>query len=360
MFVYLFVLFAVSVNLYFTEKLASDKFMKQMFLWFPAFIIYSIPLAFQYDVGTDYFAYYNNFYDGGHLLFFTKQEYIYYYLQEFVIFLGEPQLQFIFSSIIQSVLFFYILFILKKKGYNSFLLFFIFFLITGMYHNQMNGIRQYIAIYCFIVYCLLFLDKKYLQSLFFLVIGFYFHKSILIPLLYFIPFLFFKPVLLSKSFSYLVVIFFAGLLFHFFNWTFIVQSVLESLSLNYAHYLDSEYGEGRSIIGFLTKFYYTPLFLWFFIIFYKKKLDNYNVSLLMLWALTCFIYIQGIYFSLFIRTWAYFTFFMVFPVYYLMLHYKKNFLILFLIVLYMFIAYLLKISVFAVGEYDYNFYRGWF
>lgn len=360
MFVYLFVFFAVSINLYFTEKIKVNSFAHQFILWFPAFFIYIIPLALQFNVGTDYFSYYNNFYDGGHTLFLKKQEYLYYYLEELVIALGEPQLQFVFVSIIQGTLFFYTLYLLKNKGYNVFLIFLIFFLATGMYHNQMNGIRQYIAIYCFIIFCLFAVDKKYLKAFLFFLLGFYFHKSILIPLLYFIPFLFTRSSVSKYAFLGVLGFFVFSLLIHLFNWSSFVQVVLNTLSLNYSHYLDSDYGQGKSITEFVTKFYYIPLYILFFIVYFGKKDREYSVLLLALWALTCFIYIQGIYFSLFVRTWAYFTFFMIFPIYYLFYHYRKNHILVFILFSYLFVVYLLKISIFALGEYDYNIYRGFF
>lgn len=358
--VYLFVFISVAFNLYLTEKYKCNSFFKQSILWFPAIVIYMLPLAFQDGVGKDYYAYYNSFYDGSHALYLKKQEYLYYYLQELVVYLGDPQLQFFFVGTIQTLLFFYILFLLKKYNYNATLIFCLFFLVTGMYHNQMNGMRQFIAIYFFVIFCLLSINKEYFKSILFFLIGLFFHKSIIIPLFYFFPILFFSKFYLNYRWLSIFSLFVGGGLLHMVNWTHFVQGFLNLLSLNYDHYLDSDYGSGRDIASLATKFYFIPLYIWFLIIFYKTKNSRNDILILCLWALTCFIYLQGIYFSLFIRTWAYFVFFSVFPLYFILKYYKGNVYVYLLIFIYLFVPYFLKISIFSIGEYTYSFYSKWF
>lgn len=356
--IYLLILFFITFYLYSVEKYFSLNFWKQFVLWFPAFVIFSIFPGLQYNVGTDYQTYFQYFYNNEHELYLTKNELIYYYIVEFSKFFGNPQAQFLIVSLIQSILFFYLLFLLKVEGYKSWLVFLIFFLCTGIYHNQMNGLRQYICVYGVPIIAIHLYRKSYLKSLGFSIISFFIHASSLITSFLLYIFSRFKGVYSAKT---LFFIFCSTFFLYLLDFKSLIIFILDFFDFRYLLYMDTQYFEGGNLFKLITKMYYLPIIFIFWFLFLKDgtlKDNKLNSFFIFIFSITYFMFFQAMSFELMSRVWQYFNFFLVFPIYYVFVRCNKiSFL---LILIYILIYYIAKVLFFPAAEYEYNIYRGWF
>ncbi|QFS16088.1 EpsG family protein [Acinetobacter indicus] len=363
--IYIFVLFFIGIYLYGNESKKYSNFLNQFIAWFPVFLVFSFFPSFQNQVGTDYLTYFNYFYNDGHQLHYDRGEYLYYYLVELVKFIGEPQLQFFIVSIIQGILFTYLLYMLKINGYKSWLIWFLFMCTTGIYHNQMNILRQAICIYLVLISVVIMgaenvtKKNKIFIFLFNFLISFFLHLSSIFANLI----IFFSKITFSKKRLLFAFLFIMSIPIYSLNLTAVITNILEFFNLRYISYIGSDFAQGRSILNILTKVYYLPVILifWFLYIFDKK--DDYlskNLFSMMIYifSFTYFLFLQAMDFGLISRIWQYFNFLLIFPLYFVYVR-INNFYKLILIV-YLIIPYLLKVLFFADAEYSYYFYKGWF
>lgn len=354
--IYLAVFLSISLYLYTVEKKVAKNFLPQFIVWLPAFIVFVSLPALQNGVGTDYEVYFNYFYNNGHILHLNRGEALYYYLVKLVIFLGDPQIQFVLVSLVQGALFFYLLFLLKNLGFKSWLVFLIFFLATGIYHNQMNGLRQYICVYIVPIAAIYVYQKEYLKFGSWSFVSSLIHVSSLIPNLS----LYFLSLIKIKNKIILFLIFVLSFFVYSIDYSSYIFSFLEFFEIRYLTYADTKYSEGRSLLSLATKFYYMPVVLlfWFYYLKDKTKSSDILSFFVLIFSLTYFMFLQSKDFDLLIRIWSFFNFFIVFPLYYIMV--KCNRISFLIVMLYLLLFYILKVIFFPVAEYDYSFYRGWF
>lgn len=357
--VYLFILCFVAFNLFYVENYKSAKFIKQLIYWFPGFVVFFFFSAMQFGVGTDYETYFNYFYNNEHVLYLTKKEILFYYIVEFSRLFGDPQFQFIIVSFIQSVLFFYLLFLLKIEGYKTWLIFLIYFLCTGMYHNQMNGLRQYICIYIVPILAILAYKNKFISLFSFSFISFFIHASSLMSSVLIIFFERLNKFILYKK-NILFFIFMLTAPIYFIDFKSIFISALEFFNLRFISYMDTRYVEGTGYSKIITKFYYLPVILlfWFYYLRDKKLDTGMNHFFILIFSFTYFMFLQSLSFELMLRVWSYFNFFLIFPIYYVLQ--RSSNLTFFLILTYFLIFYIVKVLIFPVAEYEYHFYSDWF
>lgn len=353
--IYLLIFLSSLIYIYINErKLDRVSFVKFFFILSPVFIFYWVPLAFQKGVGTDYYEYYNYFYNNYHYQYFEKKEYLYYYLVEFTKFIGVPQFQFISISFIQSILFFIILYKIKKYGYVLWIFFIIFFLVTTIYNNQMNGLRQYVVVMCLPIIVMLLHEKKYIK---FIICSFFaanFHISV-IPVIFFIIFVNYLSKIVSNK---LIVVFFViSPLFYLFDFSEIIFNFMDNNNIFYSNYKDSDYNDVSNFSDMALKLVPLP----FFALFCFKYWHEYESNLLfkkflIIWSLTFFMFLMNMHLGMAGRFYIYFTFFTVFPIYYLFVK-NKTMALIFLI--YYFIFYSAKVLFFAKNEYLYFFNGVW-
>ncbi|CAM0740228.1 EpsG family protein [Acinetobacter baumannii] len=363
--IYLAVLFFCVFYLYGVEKIKCKSFISQIIVWLPAAIIYFIPIAFQNGVGTDYHTYYDYFYNNEHTYYLNKNEFIYYYIVEISKFFGIPQLQFVIISFLQTILFFYGMFYLRKFNIPTWLYFLLFFLVTGIYHNQMNGIRQYVALlFLPIIACLSF-EKKYIKSLLLLTLSTMFHFSVLLPacLIVFLSFIYKK---ISPKLIFLLFV--ISIFFYYIDWSGAIFDFLQSKDYMYANYQESDFNESKTFLDLMLKFISLPFVLVFWFLYLK---DNYNKNKLfyknyneeaffkymfLIWGLTHFMFLMALNLGMANRIYLYFVLFIVFPYIYIYKLSKKTF---YLMLLMYFIFYFLKVTFFAKNEYLYYFNGAW-
>ncbi|OAL82334.1 hypothetical protein AY607_12260 [Acinetobacter sp. SFA] len=357
--IYLFVFFFVTFYLYFVEKYTSPKFIKQFILWLPAFVVFVFFPAMQSGVGTDYETYFQYFFNHDHDLYLKKNEILYFYIIEFSNFFGDPQVQFIIVSVIQGFLFFLLLYLLKQNGYKAWLIFLIYFLCTGMYHNQMNGLRQYICIYIVPILAIFAYKNKFISLFNFSFISFFIHASSLMSSVLIIIFKRLNNFTLYKK-NILFFIFLLTAPIYFIDFKSIFISALEFFNLRFISYMDTRYVEGAGYSKIITKFYYLPIVLlfWFYYLRDNKSDTGMNHFFILIFSFTYFMFLQSLSFELMLRVWSYFNFFLIFPIYYVLQ--RSSNLTFFLILIYFLIFYIVKVLIFPVAEYEYHFYSDWF
>lgn len=343
--------------MYLTENIVCNSFSKQVLIWFPVLLIYFLPIAFQDGVGSDYPTYYNYFYNGDHIYYFYKNEYLYYYLVELVRYLGIPQLQFVFISFIQTILIFFIIFKLKNNGYLGWLVFILFFMVTGIYHNQMNGLRQFVALLTLPLILLYIYENKRVKAILLSFFAFFFHVSSIIPII-----IIFLLNLCYKKINYrlFLIFFLVSPLLYFYDWSSYIFNFFSSNELFYAKYEDSEFNVNKSADGIVLKFLSLPFLISFLWLYYFKNKDYMGDRLMYLciclWSLTHFMFLMSINIGIANRVYLYFVFFIIFPLYYICV--KSRIMFLFVILFYL-LFYFFKVIVFAKSEYMYFFNGAW-
>ena len=359
--IYLLVFLFILLYLYATEKFYSNVFYKQFIIWLPAYFVFIALPSMQYNVGTDYSVYFDYFFNNGHILHLRRGEILYYYLVEAGIYLNDPQVQFILVSLIQGFLFFYLLFLLKRKGYKAWLIFLIYFLVTGIYHNQMNGLRQYVCVYIIPILAIHIYEKKYLKSAIFSLISSLIHVSSVIPT---ILILFFSKINIVNK-RVLFLIFVVSFFVYAINYSKYIFYVLEYFDMRYLNYADTKYSEGKSFLTLATKFYYLPILILFWFYYLKGSSDKglgdkdrLFSFFILVFSSTHFMFLQAMEFDLLIRIWAYFNIFIVFPIYFVLI--RLNRLSFLLVCIYLLLFYFSKVVLFPAAEYEYSIYRGWF
>ncbi|WP_418653399.1 EpsG family protein [Tenacibaculum soleae] len=341
----------------FTEKIKTSHFLVQLIIWLPVIIVYAIPLYLQENIGTDYYTYYFYYYNNDYLLYLSKGEYIFYYIVLLTRYLGHPQILFVIIGTIQLLLFFYTLYLLKKRGYKSWLLFFLFIVVTTIYNNQMNGLRQFIVVNAMLLFVIFLSEKQLVKAILLSVLGVLFHKTSVIAT----GLIFILKRYLPYSGKKLFFIFIVSAFLFSINYLDYIQVIVSSPYLkNYLHYLNDRSGSAflLNMVAFIGKIYFVPILLYFYFIVFKskKKLSDFEILSSKIVAITYFLFIQAGYFDMFLRLWQYFNVFMIIPIY-LIINWaiqKKQFNLVIFMVFYVSLPYLYKILFVAEREYSFN------
>ncbi|WP_180177237.1 EpsG family protein [Acinetobacter sp. YH12039] len=354
---YILIFIFITTYLYFSERIRSSSFLAQLTIWLPAFLVFFIPMAIQDSVGTDYKAYKSMYYDNDFSLYLIKGEFFLIKVIELAKILGDPQFIFVIFSFLISLSFFYSLFLLRNLGFSPWLIFLLYFLVTGLYQTSFNVLRQSL-VFSFLILLIYWVVKrenfKFFVSLFLL--GFI-HKT---AYLYLVLFVFFKKI---PSKKYIFYIFLGSMFFYaLFNQKLLISYILNvplisSLTGNYTYYIDTDFFDAGKISSILPKLYYTPLFFcfWFFYL-RSKKVDVFFDFLIFIWSLTYFMFFQMLYIEIYFRLWNMFSFLCIFPIYYIFqVLYRKNIWLLGILVLYLFVPFFIKVFIFPSAEYKYNY-----
>lgn len=319
-------------------------------VWLPMFIIlYGALPSLQYNVGTDYFNYVS-IYDGNvnHKIFYHKGEFIFYYIYDFIIaqHLGTQSI-FILVGLMQSFIFYLILFRLKKQTFSILLVSFLFLVMTGIYQNQMNGLRNYTAVLLFILAFIFRAQNKMFGAISCSIFGIFTHST-------FIPML--AVIALPRKFwvylgEKVLIVYILSFLF----WVsplpiLLLEYSIKYLMPHYSHYLVN-ITQSSGLLNLLTKAYWIPLHLVFLSYCKTFRFSSFDLIILGVWATTAPLFLSLLDSGLFFRLYHYFVFFNFFPAYYLIT--LSNTYITGLVILYALLPICLKVLVFPQGEYSY-------
>lgn len=231
---------------------------KERFILFLFFFIFSLLIALQYDVGTDYFSYVSIFTNENSAnLYRKKKEYLFYHLSMFLIKNNlHPQIGFFVLSIIQFTCIIVFIKFLNIKNFTIF--FYLYFTVSSFFFNQTNGIRQYTATCILLLSVIYFFEKKYIRIILIIYLASLFHRSavLFIPIYFIITIFFYR-------FSTKIWVFFL-LLSVFLIRINIVSFVINLLPFlnRYSHYLNSNWGSAQiPFVNILTKVIMVPFYL---------------------------------------------------------------------------------------------------
>ena len=319
----------------------------------PPFLAYFLLSALQYNVGSDYFSYIY-IYQNPWVMdkYFNSGEYFFYFSNLFLNYLdAPPQAIFFVFSFIQSFFIFYYFKEMKKKGFYLWLLFFIFFTVTNILHNQMNGIRQYAALTLLPIISVFLYEKKYCKFIIFTLIAMSFHSTALI----FFGLIFFS-VAAKYKFKRYFLIFIISIPFYLLIAKY-TPIILDSLDLRFSSYLGSEYFENSDYLVIITKVYYLPALLLFFHL-YKKMNEfgnNYFSFVILIFSFTYWSFLMSLDIAILSRLSSYFWFFIIFPLYYVGFYfYQRSMVTLYFYIFYLAAPYAAKVTFLAKNEFMYN------
>lgn len=346
-------------------RLRRDTLSRLMLVSFPVIVFWIIIIGGQYDVGTDYSAYYIHFNSNSEQLFYDRGEYLFGYLIYYCHTLNiyGQGIFFVISAIWILVLIPISYYSLNSSSRYFYLFFFIFVVFPTTFNNQMNGIRQYTAVYFFTIAIILLYYKKYSFSAISFVVSVLFHKSALAAIGLFV--ILFVILLFDEKIKrkYLVASVFCGVVAGIF---LIRSSSMSSILVHFQdveemeYYLDyySRHERDGNIVFMLSKYYYLPIIFECIYRLPKMHLSNIEYKFYYLGIISFVIRIAIVAVPYVGRTSGYFEILSCIPLAYLMIYYhkyrKKNYYNLSLI--YLLLPFLLKVTFFAVGEYSYHSY----
>lgn len=351
--IYFFVSIVSVLMTYYIEK---SNFKKTQFLIFflPIMAVWIIILGFQDGVGTDYEAYIRIFESQKELrLYYHKSEYLFYHL---VLLLrkisSNSQILFIVVSTIQVVLTSIIFKKLKEYGYSLWLIVFLYVVYSGIFFNQMNILRQYIALPFLVFSVFSIIEKKYIRYLIYIIIGSLFHRSILLML----PLVLFRSLLLKKykrSTYILVIIFLLGL--SVVGMSNIMIFVIGRIVPTYAAYLESSYAEASGFKLQVVKYLYLPIFF-YSLVAVKHIKSQCNILLFNLGFISYGLFFILADMEILLRIYNYLSFFTIFPIYHLMKHLigKKKYIDLGIVFCVFVGLFVMKVVYFPSKEYLYD------
>jgi len=354
--VYLSFLLANCGYLSILHKYRCIDFRKTLLFSLPVICFWCLLVGGQYDVGTDYFSYMEMFRSGD------------------LSYVADNRGELVFSGFIKGCydigirgqgIFFVIAFIwiliLTYIMYNVtgskylFLYLFVFITFTGGFNNQMNGIRQYCAIYVLTLgMCCLWKKRYFIAALLGLVAP-SIHQTtwIILPVILFIYF----RISLVKNAKWLYLIVISGAVLSFVLSEDLLFKIIP-LFKSYSHYL----AEGRivknSLLTHITKCIYIPLMFWAIYLLPKMKLSLLERRLFIVGICGFALKLSIVSLNLIARMGLYMEILSCIPLVYLLIYFKERFRYkaYFLTICYLFFPYFLKVAIFPVGEYSYDFF----
>lgn len=309
--------------------------------------------SLQDGVSADYSGYVSIIESGSNSLA-RKNEYFPHMLIEFVRSLGlGAQLFFALSSFFMSLYLLYAFEVLGRRGFSLSLIFFLFFAMTGMLHNQMNLVKTYLAVYCFVAMVFCKYDKSWFLFSGLALMGYFSHQSFVIALaLLLVP----SSVYVWAGRNFLVIFLASSLFYLVVMQKEVISFLIEMLLPFYSHYLDSEmFLRPGSILSIMSGFYCLPiLFLFSFLVLpaMKRTATRFELYVLGYSALFSSAFLMLVHSGIAFRVLHYFSFFTIFPIYFFML--RSSPIVAVVTGLYVLLPYTLLVLVFKYGGYDYH------
>lgn len=245
-----------------------------MVIYSPVWLLWVLVCGSQFEVGTDYTSYLEIFsYPEAFASFYiAKGEWLFslilYTLHSLYF---PPQLYFVFFYIVNFCFFIAILRLLDNR--NSWIFVFLFIAFSTVFNNQLNGLRQYTAIYIITYAIILYYYKRslWLFLLQIIIAGGIHLSSFLI-----LPFVF----ILKWRFGYRTSLLMIGFATYFalFGSLNIFTNLISDYVPIYKAYLDSDANTANSLNIILTKIVFLPIYVYSILTVRKSnigKLDQY-------------------------------------------------------------------------------------
>ncbi|ROT04993.1 EpsG family protein [Muribaculaceae bacterium Isolate-104 (HZI)] len=351
--IYILYLFGSTLYLSTLSHYKQSGYLKLIGYSIPLILFWCLIIGCQYGVGTDYFSYIDIF-KGNNFDYISgiRGEYVFSAIAELVIKAGlNPQWGFIFISLIEVLLLLYVMHFSVKNKY-IYLFFFVFVCFSGSFHNQMNGLRQYLAIYMLSVVVCLLCRQKFFMAFFLSVITFFIHKSsgIVLPVILVIY------ALKSKdSRKVLLTVLLVGVALSMLLNNHIIGMIVPYFEM-YSNYLKTGAMDDYGIVQKITKYIYIPIYLSAIYKYPSFKLSEEQRRLFLFGVYGFAIKLSVMSIATVSRIGLYLEIISCIPLVYLMIYlYNKGRTKQYLIMLlYLLAPYALKVLVMKTGEYGFD------
>lgn len=333
----------------------KNKYITYCCFLLPIWIIWLVICGSQDGVGTDYYSYYNIFSNPNETLFtyYYKQEYFFAWIVEFINYFKLPAQTGFF--IFYLIGFLVIIKISTKLHHNTFFIFILLFIAySTAFNNQLNGLRQYIALYWGTLSVILLYNKNgIIKFLVCIAIACMFHSSSLL----YMPFIFFKYFKNKISYKFCIIFLLSSIVFSFvgsYNW--IWNNLNFIIPIKYMHYIGGDFDTSHGLSKMVTKLIFLPFYYYSLYLIKDKKLIGFDLYLFQVGFISYCIRLFFMDNIILNRIGVSFILISIFPIYYLLryLYINKSFKKFHIISLFFIAFYLLKVIVFPNQEYLYN------
>lgn len=332
------------------------NFRKTLLYGLPVILLWCLLVGGQYNVGADYFSYMEMFVPGSNLDYVNNRgEYAFSWLIETCQSIGiYGQGIFFVIALIWSVIFLYITHSLISSKY-IYLFLFVYIVFSGGFNNQMNGVRQYFAMYVLWLAITFFWKRYYLSSITLFVVVPFFHQSSL-AIMAILPILYYWVNEWSER-KWLYGILATGTISSILISDEVLAFFLSYFD-QYTVFLNSDLLENQDPLLILTKYVYLPLFLYAIYLFPKMDLDVSCKKMFVFGLCGYALRLSVLTMSLVSRLGGYLLLFSCIPLVCLLIYLKieKRKLLYYLILIYLLLPYGIKVLMFARWEYSYHFF----
>ncbi len=322
-----------------------------LILFSPVFIVWLILCGGQYEVGTDYESYIDLFSGGDLHRYIFKGEILFVYIVNLCNNVGlRGQALFYIFYFINFI--FLALIIKRFKSRQLFLFVLLYIVVTSLFNNQLNILRQTTACYIGSYAGMLIFENKRKKGFLFIVISFMIHNAAIVYLL--IPLLnkIVRNLTINKLVIILIVCSIVGMTF---NINFFLNFI-PYLPADYAWHIQGGAVEDRQNFLIIMKYIYFPLYLLSLYHFSKRKENFKRIKVIFNWGILAYaLRLLVVNFTVISRIFDFFLIFSIFP----LLFYLHNISIMrknlyYLIIAYLIAIYSAKVLLFPVREYAYK------
>lgn len=327
------------------------RFIYFFLLFMPLWGVWLIICGGQYGIGADYFSYYEIFEECKTTLYYNKNEWLFASIVEVGNYLSlPPQFFFVIFYFINFYFFLKILYELDLKYTYVFVVLYI--CLSTVFNNQLNGLRQYTAIYI-ITYAIIAYNrnKSLKQAILWIIMAGGIHGSAFLAL----PLLWINKIKVPrKQFANLLLI--SVLLSVIGAINFLTDGLRYILPPYYLYYLDSEFNRSNNLQQLVGKYIFIPFYFLSTYLIKNKMMTQRDESLYKIGFYSFCIRIVFLDNFIFNRVGQSFILLSTIPIYMLMKYsVKKKYKYIYWTVLLTFIAfYFMKVIVLAKQEYLYQ------
>ena len=355
----LYLLFLLFSYAYFSvlKKYRSMQFGGKFLTFsFPFILYWLLLIGGQYGVGTDYFSYLDLFTSKDIDYFFLKKDYLFGYFVKFCNDIGiyGQGIFFILSLLWVLALLYSIQSIVGSKYIHIYI--FVFIVFSGVFHNQMNVVRQYSAVYLLTIgVCALHRNKNIIAVFSFLAMCFTHSSSIaLLPIIIIIYFYLSKKENQKLLYSYIIIAIISSFILKIDYITYFVP-FFEQYS---GYFKSADRIEEASFVNRITKYLYIPLFAYAIHELPKMNLTNIQKRFFITGICGFSFKLALVSLEIIGRMGRFFEILACIPIVFLIIYIRKSCkkIIYILIITYLLLPYLLKVTVFATREYSYSSY----
>ncbi|WP_157908990.1 MULTISPECIES: EpsG family protein [Capnocytophaga] len=318
-------------------------------------LLWILVVGGQYDVGADYFSYLGIFTPDTKAIDFYSHtgEIGFYWFVKFLFYIGvEGQHIFFILAMLWVLLF--LLIISKVTQFRQYALFF--FLIVcfnGVFHNQMNGLRQFTAMYILTYGVVLFVYKRaWLPFIICILLAQSIHQYVFLAVIAILIVLFLRKVFDNSERMLMILIF--CFIVSFIDINQLILDMVAYTTIGSAVYLNSGFGNfDIPITAKLVKYVLMFTYVYAIVNYRKINLSENQKKLFILGIVGEFLTILSLNNFILQRVNMYFNIISLFPIFFLLTN-MKNSNNRVIILLFLLIIYTVKVTIFADKEYVYE------